>query len=289
MTSRRSRCSLTSLRSLALIASLAAITVQPAPARAQSEQVRAPNGTVFRSLADTSRIAAPRAALARTPADRARVLDLANAQVAVRQFREAIVTYTTALEQSPNDAILLRWRGHRYLALREFTRARDDLERASDLAPELYGAWFHLGLARFFLADFDGAADAFRKARSLAGSASERAASVDWLWSALMRSGRRDEADRALSETRESAASTDAYEKRIALYRGRLKPDDVVARADTASAVRATLTHGVGQWSLNRGDTASARRWFERSLATDAWPSFGFIAAEVELARLSAR
>jgi tetratricopeptide (TPR) repeat protein len=217
------------------------------------------------------------------------VLALANAQVSAWQYREAIATYTAALEQSPTDAILLRWRGHRYLAVREFVRARDDLERASDLAPELYGAWFHLGLARFFLADFDGAADAFRKARSLAGSASERAASVDWLWSALTRSGRRDDADRVLSEPRESAASSDAYEKRIALYRGRLKPDDVVARADTASMVRATLTHGVGQWVLIRGDTTSARRWFERSLATGAWPSFGFIAAEVELARFSAR
>lgn len=287
MTSRRTLRLSPLLRTMALVCGLTVIGTPSA--RAQSEQVRTAAGTVYRSLTDTARIAAARTALARTPSERARVLDLANAQVAAWQYREAIATYTTALQQSPNDAILLRWRGHRYLALREFTRAREDLERASDLAPELYGAWFHLGLARFFLADFDGATDAFRKARSLAGSASERAASVDWLWSALSRSGRRDEAERVLAEPREAAAPADAYEKRMALYRGRLTPDDILSRADTASTVRATLTHGVGQWSLIRGDTALARRWFERSLTTGAWPSFGFIAAEVELARLSAR
>jgi len=287
MISRRILRTSSPLRSLVFVCGLTVLAVPSA--RAQTDQVRTASGSVYRSLADTSRIAAPRAALARSPSDRARVLELANAQATARQFREAIATYTAALEQSPNDPILLRWRGHRYLAVREFTRARDDLERASDLAPELYGAWFHLGLARFFLADFDGATDAFRKARSLAGSASERASSVDWLWSALSRGGRRDEADQVLSEPREAAVSSDAYEKRIALYLGRVKPDDLVARSDTTSVAHATLTHGIGQWSLIRGDTASARRWFTRSLATGAWPSFGFIAAEVEIARLSAR
>jgi tetratricopeptide (TPR) repeat protein len=302
MISRRSRRAVQSFRSLALRCRVAAraahaaawmlacvVVAAATPVRAQTVQVRPSDGTVYRSLADTSRIPSLREALARDPADRARILDLANAQVAARQFREAIATYTAALERTPNDALLLRWRGHRYLAVREFTRARDDLERASDLAPELYGAWFHLGLARFFLADFDAAADAFRKARSLASSPSERAGCVDWLWGALMRAGRGEDADRVLQEPREAAAPADAYERRLALYRGSLSPDAVLSPSDTSSVRRATLAHGVGQWSLIRGDTVSARRWFERSRATDAWPSFGFIAAEVELARLSAR
>ncbi len=273
---------------MALVACAAAFAAA-LPVHAQGEQFRTPSGTVYRSLPDTSRIPELRAALARDPSARARVLELANAQAAARQIREAVGTYTAALEERPDDALLLRWRGHRYLALREFTRARDDLERASDLAPELYGAWFHLGLARFFLADFDGAADAFRKARSLAESASERAGCVDWLWSALTRAGRREEADRALSEPRESAAANDAYERRLALYRGRVAPDAVLTPSDTAGVLRATLMYGLGQWSLLRGDTLGARRWFERGIATGAWPTFGFIAAEVELGRLSAR
>jgi hypothetical protein len=34
------------------------------------------------------------------------------------------------------------------------------------------------------------------------------------------------------------------------------------------------------------GDTARARTLFERIVATDQWPAFGFVAAEVDLARM---
>jgi hypothetical protein len=48
----------------------------------------------------------------------------------------------------------------------------------------------------------------------------------------------------------------------------------------------ATLSFGVGNWYLVKGDTATARRWFERSVASGGWPGFGFILSEVELRRL---
>jgi hypothetical protein len=48
----------------------------------------------------------------------------------------------------------------------------------------------------------------------------------------------------------------------------------------------ATLSYGVGNWYLVRGDIAKARPWFERSVATSGWPAFGFIASEAELRRL---
>jgi hypothetical protein len=48
----------------------------------------------------------------------------------------------------------------------------------------------------------------------------------------------------------------------------------------------ATLAYGLGNWYLLRGDTAQARRWFERSIQSGGWPAFGFIVSEVELRRL---
>jgi hypothetical protein len=47
----------------------------------------------------------------------------------------------------------------------------------------------------------------------------------------------------------------------------------------------ATLSYGIGNWYLVRGDTAQARKWFERSVASGGWPAFGFIMSEVELRR----
>jgi len=51
----------------------------------------------------------------------------------------------------------------------------------------------------------------------------------------------------------------------------------------------ATLSYGMGNWYLVRGDTARARASFERSVASGGWPAFGFIMSEVELRRLRKR
>jgi hypothetical protein len=48
----------------------------------------------------------------------------------------------------------------------------------------------------------------------------------------------------------------------------------------------ATLSYGVGNWFLVRGDTAKAREYFGRSIASGGWPAFGFIAAETGLRRM---
>jgi len=49
-----------------------------------------------------------------------------------------------------------------------------------------------------------------------------------------------------------------------------------------------TGAYGVASWHLVEGDTARARALFEQIVATGQWPAFGFIGAEVDLARLKA-
>ena len=60
----------------------------------------------------------------------------------------------------------------------------------------------------------------------------------------------------------------------------------MITAADTADIQVATLSYGIGNWYLVTGDTARAREWFRRAVASGGWPAFGFIASEVELARL---
>ena len=43
--------------------------------------------------------------------------------------------------------------------------------------------------------------------------------------------------------------------------------------------------YGVGAWYLVNGRDADARRVFDQILAGTDWPSFGFLAAEAEVAR----
>lgn len=84
----------------------------------------------------------------------------------------------------------------------------------------------------------------------------------------------------------DSLATTVAYAQRLRLYRGEIKPDDVLSPADTADVQVATLAFGLGNWYLIQGDSARAKTWFERSIRSGGWPGFGFIASEAELRRL---
>jgi hypothetical protein len=48
----------------------------------------------------------------------------------------------------------------------------------------------------------------------------------------------------------------------------------------------ATQGYGVGNWYLYNGDTSKAVTIFEKIVTGKSFSSFGFIAAEVELARM---
>jgi len=61
-------------------------------------------------------------------------------------------------------------------------------------------------------------------------------------------------------------------------------PDDVLDVANADALDLATLGGGLGTWHLYNGRPEQAREIFRKVVATDYWPSFGFIAAEVELA-----
>jgi hypothetical protein len=84
----------------------------------------------------------------------------------------------------------------------------------------------------------------------------------------------------------DSLPTTNAYARRLQLYRGQIGPDDVLTQADTGDVAVATLSYGVGNWYVVRGDTTRARDWFERSIRSGGWPAFGFIVSEIELQRL---
>src|SRR2546429_4106345 len=102
---------------------VAAALAAAVPAAGQSVQYRSAAGVEYRAQADTGAVARAESALAADPRNVERIIQLGLAQSAVRQYREAIQTFTRGLSVAPNDAMLYRWRGHRYLSVREFDRA----------------------------------------------------------------------------------------------------------------------------------------------------------------------
>lgn len=262
------------------------LAILTSPAVGQTTQYRAPGGAVYVSQADTGAVARAESALATDPGNVELILALGLAQAGIRRYREAIATFSNGIKIAPDNAVLYRWRGHRYLSVREFDRARADLERGLQLDPNCYGCLYHLGVVKFVAGDFAGAADAFQRGLPIAPNAGEKAGSIDWSWMSLMRAGKAAEARAVLDRNADSLPVENAYTQRLRLYRGQTGPEQVLKPTEADDVNIATLSFGLGNWYVIRGDTARAREWFGRAVTSAGWPAFGFIAAEAELRRM---
>ena len=267
---------------------LVMLALSVANASAQSVQYTTAAGVIYRSQPDTGAIARAEQALAAEPNNVERIIALGIAQSGARQYREAIQTFTRGLRIDPKNAVLYRWRGHRFLSVRDYDRALADLNQGALIDSTVYGIWYHLGVLRYIRGEFASAADAFKRGLPIAPNAVERAGSYDWQWMSLMRAGKEDEARALLKSMPDSVpiAAANAYSQRLRLYQGRIGPGDVFTPADTDDVAVATLSYGIGNWYLLRKETKRAKEWFERSVQSGGWPAFGFMASEAELKRM---
>lgn len=265
-----------------------AFSIATASAAAQSVQYRSPAGVSYRSQPDTGPIARAKQALAADPQNVQKFIALGVAQSGARQFREAIETFTRGLAVAPNEPMLYRWRGHRYLSVREFDKAMADLTHGYKLDSTNYGILYHLGVLRFLKGDFNGAAATFAKAQPRAPDGGELAGSTDWLWMSLSRAGRTAEAKAMLARRPDTLPTTPgyAYVSRLKMYRGEIRPEQLFTPADTADVQVATLSYGLGNWYMVHGDTTKAKAAFQRAVKSGGWPGFGFMVSEAELRRL---
>ena len=241
-------------------------------AQAQTVQYRSSAGVEYRSMRDTGAVARAQATLSADPRNVDKIIALGVAQSGVREFREAIQTFTRGMEVAPNHAMLYRWRGHRHLSVREFDRAMADFTRGFAIDSTNYGILYHLGILRFMSGDFNAAADAFVRGLPRAPDAAERAGSTDWLWMSLSRAGRTAEARALLDRRPDSIPANNAYSKRLQLYRGQIAADQLLTPADTGDVNIGTLAYGLGNWYILRGDTMRARQMSSDRLHPAAGP-----------------
>jgi tetratricopeptide (TPR) repeat protein len=263
-------------------------------------EVTSPLGTKFYSIPDDKRVVdAAQKALAADPKNPDLFLKLAQAHAAVWQDREAVEACTRGLALAPKNAALLTERGHRQLPLRQFVKAREDLSRAVELEPKRMDAYYHLGLAHYFLGDFAASAEAFRHAVEFAQNDDERINSTNWLYAALRRANRapdsKQASDNALAaippEVKNTAPHTLHYLNLVRLFQGRATPAETTPPvpprdgSDTeAELAFDTVSYGIGNWELYNGNAAKAREYFQRVLEGKVWITWGFIGAEREIA-----
>jgi tetratricopeptide (TPR) repeat protein len=219
-------------------------------------------------------------------------------------YKDAIRIFSEGLSRYTNDPRLFRHRGHRYITIRCFDEAVKDLERAASLTkgksdePEPDGLpnvrniptstlqtniYYHLGLAKYFKGDFDGAATAFMQCFNLAKSADMQVAAANWVFMTEMRLGKTGGAKQFIGKFPDGldVIENGDYYKLIKLYQGRIKPEDLLKDAGS----NATIGYGLGNWYLYNGKRDDASKLFRQVTGGNEWASFGYIAAEVELRR----
>jgi tetratricopeptide (TPR) repeat protein len=224
------------------------------------------------------------------------------------QYKEAVDVYNRGIRLHPRDARLYRHRGHRYITLRQFDNAIRDLQMAADLvhgkpdeiepdgAPNKYNIptstlqsniWYHLALAHYLQHDFEAALAAWLDAMKLARNDDTKVAVADWLYMTYRRLGRDSEAAKVLEPIKADMRilENDAYHKRLLMYKGEIEPEELMS-VETDDAVQlATYGYGVANWYLYNGQREKAFELFRKIVGGRNPAAFGYIAAEVELAR----
>lgn len=230
------------------------------------------------------------------------------------RYRVAIMGFTEGIRRFPNDPRMYRHRGHRYITVRRFDDAVTDFERAAHLMagqPDQVepdgqpnernipigslqsNVWYHLALARYLKGDWNAAVDAARAGIRVSTNPDRLVSQTHWLYMALRRAGRHTEAAAALEPIRDDfdIIENQSYFRLLKLYRSGISPAalDSALYAGVNNASDASLAYGLANWFLYSGDTTRAFNAFQSIVNGEQWASFGYLAAEADLARIRGR
>ena len=230
------------------------------------------------------------------------------------RLREAIEVYTKGIEKFPDDPRFYRHRGHRYIMLRKFAAAIADFEKAAALTrgkrdevePDgqpnarniptstlQFNIWYHLGLAYYLSGQNNRALRSYRECLKVSKNPDALVATTHWLYMTLRRLNRSKEASQLLVSIRPGLEiiENDGYYRLLLMYKGQVSPESLHADAlkQGSSPGAHSILYGIGNWYSYNGRRPEARAVFQEILRTDQWTSFGYIAAEVDSAKLTGR
>ncbi len=227
----------------------------------------------------------------------------------IGNYKEAIEIYTKGISQFPANARFYRHRGHRYITLRCFDKAIADLKKATELIKDEIdeieadgipnamniptgtmhtNIWYHLGLAYYLKAEYRLALLAFEKCLDISDNDDMRVATLNWLNITLRKLGKNKDVEERLkivSGDMEIIENHDYYDILI-MYKTGDETILVEKTQNQETLSNSTLGFALGTYYLLNGKKQKAKEMFEKVVAGNQWSSFGFIAAEAELARI---
>jgi tetratricopeptide (TPR) repeat protein len=205
----------------------------------------------------------------------------------LQRHAEGIESCSKALQLRPDDAATLIDRGHYHINLRQLDPALADLTRAETMKKDDYGLFYHLALARYINGEFAKAADVYEQCVRTAQSPDNRMSCQAWQYLALVRAGRRADAQRLLDGFSPDPQQTpNAYVERLLLFKGTRTEEQVATLMQKDALQLPTVAYSIGIWHLLNGRDRQAREYFQKALTPPAQPTaFGAVASHFELQR----
>lgn len=229
------------------------------------------------------------------------------------KYNDAIAIYTDGLKKFPKSYKLYRHRGHRYISVRQFTKAIADFNQAAKLingaALEVepdglpnaaniplsntqFNIFYHLGLAHYLTGDFQQAAAAYHQCLKWCKNDDSTVATTHWLYMTYRRMGKKAEAQKALAPIKKDMKIIEdfSYHNLTLLYKGLISTENALIGKDGRtlefSRLDASMAYGVANRYLYNGNKAKAVELFKQMMKSSVKAAFGYIAAEIDLTRI---
>jgi len=221
------------------------------------------------------------------------------------QYEKAIGIYSDGIKIFPEESRLYRHRGHRYISIRKYDQALEDLKQASKLidgqenemeADGLPNAmnipvssrhgniWYHLGLAYYLIHDYENAYSAYLKCKESGNNDDNIVSSTHWLYMIQRRLGNEALAMEMLEPITPEAniIENKSYYDLCKFYKG-LIPLDSLINTEKGSPSSDAVLYGLANWHFYNYDKSKAHEMMWKMMESNAWSSFGYLAAESDI------
>ena len=225
-------------------------------------------------------------------------------------YKSAIDIYTEGIKKFPEEPRMYRHRGHRYISIREFDKAIEDLTKAAELIegkPDVIeqdgipnsrntpvstlntNIWYHLGLAHYLKGNMQEALDGFQRSLDASTNPDMHVAAANWVYMIQRRLGNSEKAKETLEPINSDMDVFEnmAYHNLLLFYKEELTEDELKNDDQEVEYMNDATAYGIGNWYYYNGDTTRAKQIYSKLLDQGTWASFGSLAAEADLYRLS--
>lgn len=221
------------------------------------------------------------------------------------QYDEAISIFSNGIKKFPEESRLYRHRGHRYISIRKYNEAIEDLGKASELIKDNENEmeadgmpnamnipvsskhgniWYHLGLAYYLIHDYKNAFDAYLKCRESGNNDDNIVSSTHWLYMIQRRLGNLNLANEMLAPISVDAniIENQSYQDLCKFYKG-LIPMDSLINTEKGNPSSDAVLYGLANWHFYNSDKTKANEMMQEMMDSKAWSSFGYLAAESDI------